>query len=159
MAFEKYVLCFERKHTTTPEMLTAKINQSPELVNDVSTNPTEHIEKCVYNPNLSIVPYLDGKMRDPDKFSMRKIIQYSRFKYYTHYDVNYASKEFPVVTDHYSLPIFNTEEEAVVLKYITKNNGFRNIKKVQFVESEWGMKKVKYLPEVETMYSHFMGEK
>ena len=159
MAFEKYVLCFERKHTTTPEMLTAKINQSPELVNDASTNPAEHIEKCVYNPNLSIVPYLDSKLRDPDKFSMRKIIQYTRFKYYTNYDINYTSKEFPVVTDHCALPIFNIDQEAVVLKYITKNNGFRNIKKVQFVESEWGMKKVKYLPEVETMYSHFMGEK
>lgn len=131
----------------------------PELVNDVSTNPTEHIEKCVYNPNLSIVPYLDGKIRDPDKFSMRKIIQYTRFKYYTHFDVNYASKEFPVVTNHYSLPIFNTEEEAIVLKYITTNNGFRNIKKVPFVESEWCMKKLKYLPEVEEMYSRFMEAK
>lgn len=159
MAFEKYVLCFDRKHTATAEMLAAKFAQSPELVNDVSTNPTEHIEKCVYNPNLSIVPYLDGKIRDPDKFSMRKIIQYTRFKYYTHFDVNYASKEFPVVTDHYSLPIFNAEEEAIVLKYITTNNGFRNIKKVPFVESEWCMKKLKYLPEVEEMYSRFMEAK
>lgn len=153
MAFEKYVLCFERKDTLTNKILAAKIKDSPELVDDVSTNPTEHIEKCVYNPNLSIVPYLDGKIRDPDKFSMRKIIQYTRFKYYTNYDVNYTSKEFPVVTDHYSLPIFNNEQEDVVLKYITMSNGFRNIKRIPFVESEWVMKKVKYLPEVEKLYS------
>lgn len=159
MAFEKYVLCFERKHTTTPEMLAAKFTQSAELVDDVSTNPTEHIEKCVYNPNLNILPYLDGKIKDPDKFSMRKIIHYTRFRYYTHYDVDYTSKEFPVGTDHCALPIFDEAKEAVVLKYITTNNGFKNIKKGPFVESEWDMKKIKYLPEVEEMYSRFIVEK
>ena len=157
MAFEKYVLCFERTHTATAEMLAAKIKYSAEFANDIS--PAEHIEKCVYNPNLNILPYLDGKIRDPDKFVMRKIIHYTRFRYYTHYDINYASREFPVITDHCALPIFNEAKEAVVLKYITTNNGFKNIKKVPFVESEWDMKKIKYLPEVEEMYSRFMAEK
>ena len=157
--FEKYVLTFDRVHTMTAEGLAAKIKYSPEFRDDVSTNPAEHIDKCVYNPNLNILPHLDGKIRDPDKFSMRKIIHYSRFRYYTHYDVNYASFEFPVVTDHYSLPISTEAEETVVLKYITGFNGFKNIEKAPFVESEWIMKKVKYLPEVETMYSRFMEAK
>lgn len=159
MAFEKYVLSFDRKHTATAEMLAAKFKYSAEFVNDTSTNPAEHIEKCVYNPNLNILPYLDGKIKDPDKFSMRKIIHYTRFRYYTHYDVDYASKEFPVVTDHCALPIFDEAKETVVLKYITTINGFKNIKKVPFVESEWNMKKLKYLPEVEEMYSRFIAEK
>lgn len=159
MAFEKYVLQFDRVHTATAEKLAAKIMNSPEFRDDVSTNPAEHIEKCVYNPNLNILPYLDGKIKDPDKFSMRKIIHYTRFKYYTHYDVNYASYEFPVVTDHCGLPISTEAEEEVVLKYITTINGFKNIKKAPFIESEWDMKKLKYLPEVEKVYSRFMAEK
>lgn len=159
MTFEKYVLSFDRKHTATAEMLAAKFKYSPELGDVVSTDPTEHIDRCVYNPNLSILPFLNGKISDSDKRIMRKVIEFTRFKHYTSFDVNYASKDFPVVTDHCALVIFNQTEEAIVLKYITMSNGFRNIKMIDFNENEWEKKKVSFLPEVEEMYSRFMAEK
>lgn len=159
MDFQRYVLTFDRTFTMTAEGLAAKIKYSPELGEDVSTNPEEHIDRCVYNPNLRIVPYLDGKVTAADKVSLRKLIEFTRYKYFTSFDVDWASAEFPVVTNHHALPIFNDEQEAVVLKYITKDNGFKNIKKKEYIENDWQMKKVKYLPEVEKMYSHFMSAK
>ena len=155
MTFKKYVLTFTRTHTTTTEKLSAKLKYSPELGDDVSTDVNAHIERSVYNPNLNILPYLGGKITRIDQVMMRRITEYTRFRYFVHYDINYASKS-PVVTDHCSLPIFNEEEETIVLKYIRSGNGFRNIKKVPFVESEWDKKKVTFLPEVEEMYSRFM---
>jgi hypothetical protein len=119
----------------------------------------EHIKKSVYNPNLRIVPYLDDKIRDPDKIALRKIIEFTRFKYFTSFDVDYTSGEFPVVTNHCELPIFTEYQESVVLKYITTSNGFKNIEKKEYIENDWQMKKVKYLPEVEKMYSNFMKAK
>ena len=159
MAFEKYVLCFDRKHTATAEMLAAKFKYSPELGDVVSADPTEHIGRCVYNPNLGILPFLHGKISDRDKRIMRKVIEFTRFKHYTSFDVNYASKDFPVVTDHCALPIFDVDQEEIVLKYITTSNGFRNIKKVEYIENDWQKKKVAFLPEVESMYSRFMEAK
>lgn len=156
MAFEKYVLNFEIVRTTAAEMLAAKIKYSPELGDVVAASAEEHLRRCVYNPNLHIVPYLGGKITRIDQVMMRRIAEYTRFRYFVHYDINYASKESPVVTDHCSLPIFNEEEETIALKYIRSGNGFRNIKKVPFVESEWDKKKVTFLPEVEEMYSHFI---
>ena len=120
MAFEKYVLSFDRKHTATAEMLTAKIKYSPELGDDVAASAEEHLRRCVYNPNLHIVPYLGGKITRIDQVMMRRIAEYTRFRYFVHYDINYASKDSPVVTDHCALPIFNDDEELIVLKYITR---------------------------------------
>lgn len=157
--FEKYVLQFDRAHAATAEMLAAKFKYSPELGDTASTDPDTHIERCVYNPNLLILPYLDGKVSNIVKADLRKVIEFTRFRYFTHYDVDYASKEFPVVTDHCSLPIFNDVDEAIVRYYITTDNGFRNIKRSPFIESEWEKKKVSFLPEVEEMYSHFIAEK
>lgn len=154
--FEKYVLCFDRVHTMTGEGLASRFTYSPEIGDDVATEPEEHIDRCVYNPNLLILPQLDGKIDNLDKVELRKIIEFTRFKYFTLYDVNYASFEFPVVTDHCALPIFNESEEELVLKYITSFNGFKNIKKTPFVESEWEKKKLKYLPEVEKLYSAWL---
>jgi len=154
--FEKYALCFTRTHASTAEKLAAKIKYSPELGDAVSMDPNTHIDRCVYNPNLSIVPYLEGKISMIDAVMLRRITEFTRLKYFTSFDVNYGSAEFPVVTDHYKLPVLNEPDEKLVLKYITKNNGFRNIKKVPFVESEWDKKKVTFLPDVEEMYSHFI---
>lgn len=159
MAFEKYVLSFDRTYTMTAEGLAAKMKYAPELGEDVSTTADEHIDRCVYNPNLRIVPYLDGKVTAADKVSLRKLIEFTRYKYFTSFDVDWASAEFPLVTNHCALPIFNIKQEELVLKYVTTANGFKNIKRTPFVESEWGMKKVSYLPEVEKMYSRFMAEK
>lgn len=156
MAFEEYVLSFDRTYTMTAEGLAAKIKYSPELGEDVSTNPEEHIDRCVYNPNLRIVPYLDGKISDIDKILLRRIVEYTRLRYFTPFDIDYGSQRFPVITNRHALPIFNDEQEAVVLKYITKDNGFKNIKKKEYIENDWQMKKVKYLPEVEKMYANFM---
>lgn len=151
--FEKYVLTFDRTHTMTAEALAAKFKYSPEIGDDVATEAEDHIEKCVYNPNLLILPHLNGEIDKADKRTLREIIEYTRFKYFTHYDVNYASYDFPVVADHCALPIFDIIHEAVVLKYITKSKGFKNIKKEPFIESEWEKKKIKHLPEVEKLYT------
>ena len=156
--FEKYVLSFDRTYTMTAEGLEAKIKYAPELAENVST-ADEHINNAVYNPNLRIVPYLDGKIRDPDKLILRRVVEFTRFRYFTSFDVDYTSGEFPVVTNHCELPIFTEYQESVVLKYINKDNGFRNIKKKEYIENDWQMKKVKYLPEVEKMYSRFLAEK
>ena len=156
MAFEKYVLQFERVRTMTAEGLASRFTYSPEIGDDVSTEPETHIDKCVYNPNLLILPNLDGKIDKADKLALRRIIELTRNRYFVKYDVNYASFEFPVVTDHYGLPISTETEEKVVLKYITAINGFKNIKKTPFVESEWNIKKLKYMPEVEKLYSAWL---
>lgn len=158
--FEKYVLQFERFHTSIAEKLAAKIKYSPELGDDVSTNAEEHIMRSVYNPNLHILPFLDSKINNPyDKVDLRKVIEFTRLRYFTTFDVDYTEREFPVVCDHYELPIQNLFDEAVVLKYITESNGFKNIKKSPFIETEWEKKKVTFIPEVEKMYSNFMEEK
>lgn len=157
--FEKYVLTFDRVYTMTADGLAAKIKYSPELGEDVATNPEEHIDRCVYNPNFRLIPYLDGKISDIDKILLRRIVEYTRLRYFTPFDIDWASAEFPLVTNHHALPILNIKQEELVLKYVTTANGFKNIKRVPFIESEWGMKKVSYLPEVEKMYSNFMGEK
>lgn len=157
--FEKYVLTFDRKHTATAEMLAAKFKYSPELGDAASTDVNAHIERCVYNPNLRIVSYLDGAIKGLDKIPLRRITEYTRFRYFTHYDINYASNDFPVVTDHCALPIFDVDQEEIVMKYITSSNGFKNIKKIPFVENDWQKKEVTFLPEVERMYSRFIAEK
>ena len=157
--FEKYVLSFDRTYTMTAEGLAAKMKYAPELGEDVSPTADEHIDRCVYNPNLRIVPYLDGKVTAADKVSLRKLIEFTRYKYFTSFDVDWASAEFPLVTDHSALPIFDVDQEEIVMKYITSSNGFKNIKRIAFIESEWDKKKVTFLPEVEEMYSHFMAEK
>ena len=157
--FEKYVLTFDRVYTMTADGLAAKIKYSPELGEDVATNPEEHIDRCVYNPNLRLIPYLDGKISYIDKILLRRIVEYTRLRYFTPFDIDYGSQGFPVITNHHALPIFNDEQEELVLKYVTTANGFKNIKRIPFIESEWGMKKVSYLPEVEKMYSHFMSAK
>jgi hypothetical protein len=154
--FEKYVLTFERVHTMTAEGLASRFTYSPEIGDDTASEPEEHIDRCVYNPNLQILPYLDGKINKDDKITLRRIIEFTRNRYFVKYDVNYASYEFPVVTDHCGLPISTEAEEEVVLKYITTINGFKNIKKVPYVESEWEKKKLKYLPEVEKLYSGWL---
>lgn len=154
--FEKYVLTFDRSRTMTAEGLASRFTYSPEIGDDVSTEPEGHIDNCVYNPNLLILPQLDGKIDKDDKVTLRRLIELTRNRYFVKYDVNYASYEFPVVTDHCGLPITNETEEKVVLKYITAINGFKNIKKVPFVESEWDKKKITYLPEVEKLYSAWL---
>ena len=153
--FETYVLRFDRIRTTTAEALVAKLKYSPEL-GDTAATLEEHIEKCVYNPNLLILPYLDGKVSAIVKGDLRKVIEFTRFKYFTSFDVDYTTRDFPVVTDHCAIPIFNEVDEAIVLCYITTDNGFRNIKKIPFVESEWQKKEIKYLPEVEKLYSAWL---
>lgn len=157
--FREYVLSFDRAYTMTAEGLAAKIKYAPELGEDISTNMEDHIDRCVYNPNLRIVPYLDGKISDIDKVLLRRIVEFTRFRYFTSFDVDYTSGEFPVVTNHCELPIFTEYQESVVLKYINKDNGFRNIKNKEYIENDWQMKKLKYLPEVEKVYSRFMAEK
>ena len=159
MAFEKYVLCFTRAHASTAEKLAAKIKYSPELGDAASTDVNAHIERCVYNPNLSIVPYLEGKISKIDAVMLRRITEFTRLKYFAPFDVDYGSAEFPVVTDHYKLPILNEPDSKLVLKYVSEHNSFKNIKKIPFVETEWEKKKVTFLPDVEEMYSHFIAEK
>lgn len=159
MTFKKYVLHFDRTHASTAEKLAAKFKYSPELEDNISTTAEGHIEKCVYNPNMNVLPYLGDKITAADKLTLRKIVEFTRFKYFTSFDVDYASREFPVVTDHYELPIFSEVEESVVLKYIKSANGFKNIKKSEYIENDWQKKEVTFLPEVERMYSRFMAEK
>lgn len=158
MTFEKYVLQFDRTYTMTADALAAKITNSPELGDDIPT-VEGHIGRCVYNPNLHIVSYLDGKIKGLDKVLLRRIVEYTRFRYFTPFDVDWASRELPVVTNHCALPIFDIDQEAIVLKYITKDNGFRNIKKIPFIETEWEKKKVRFLSEVEAGFSRFMESK
>ena len=157
--FEKYVLTFDRAYTMTADGLAAKIKYAPELAEDISTNVEDHIDRCVYNPNLRIVPYLDGKISDIDKVLLRRIVEYTRLRYFTPFDIDWASRELPVVTNHCALPIFDVDQEAVVLKYINQNNGFRNTKKKEYIETDWQKKHVTFLPEVEKMYSNFMEAK
>lgn len=156
--FEKYVLQFDRTYTMTADALAAKITNSPELGDDIPT-VEGHIDRCVYNPNLRIVSCLDGKIKGLDKVLLRRIVEYTRFRYFTPFDVDWGSRELPVVTNHCALPIFDVDQEAVVLKYINQNNGFRNIKKKEYIETDWQKKHVTFLSEVESMYSRFMEAK
>lgn len=158
MNFQKYVLSFDRSYTMTAEGLAAKMKYAPELGDDIPT-VEGHIDRCVYNPNLHIVSYLDGKIKGLDKVLLRRIVEYTRLRYFTPFDIDYASRELPVVTNHCALPIFDVDQEAVVLKYINQNNGFKNIKKKEYIENDWQKKHVTFLPEVESMYSRFLEAK